>query len=238
MTIDFDGSTFFFPDLANKRIYTKQINIDGTASLNMYELKELPKEEVFTITWENLSQMYKDLNLLCDFNIWNFKKGRRVSFFDGKLFNKNTWDAMMDEYVNAYFGKYVNVDNRDIDSYNTRPTLIGADIEVQHAHSCPACIQTPANTASNTYVYTSNPPIQEAKTPNEYNIVCPKCPECPPCPQCPPCPPCPEHHHHHKEKDITEKKFKKCKDWKKKKKKKKKKHHHHHCHNCGNCYYC
>jgi hypothetical protein len=23
MTIDFDGSTFFFPDLANKRIYTK-----------------------------------------------------------------------------------------------------------------------------------------------------------------------------------------------------------------------
>lgn len=155
------------------------------------------------------------------------------------IVNKNTWDAMMDEYVNAYFGKYVNVDNRDIDSYNTRPTLIGADIEVQHAHSCPACIQTPANTASNTYVYTSNPPIQEAKTPNEYNIVCPKCPECPPCPQCPPCPPCPEHHHHHKEKDITEKKFKKCKDWKKKKKKKKKKHHHHHhCHNCGHCYYC
>ena len=26
MTIDFDGSTFFFPDTANKRIYTKQIN--------------------------------------------------------------------------------------------------------------------------------------------------------------------------------------------------------------------
>lgn len=42
MTIDFDGSIFFFPDLANGRIYTKQINMDGTASLNMYELKELP----------------------------------------------------------------------------------------------------------------------------------------------------------------------------------------------------
>ena len=41
-TIDFDGSIFFFPDLANKRIYTKQINLDGTCSLNMYELKELP----------------------------------------------------------------------------------------------------------------------------------------------------------------------------------------------------
>lgn len=40
--IDFDGSIFFFPDVANKRIYTKQINLDGTATLNMYELKEIP----------------------------------------------------------------------------------------------------------------------------------------------------------------------------------------------------
>ena len=44
-SIDFDGSVFYFPDLANKRIYTKQINMDGTASLNMYELRELPVEE-------------------------------------------------------------------------------------------------------------------------------------------------------------------------------------------------
>lgn len=42
--IDFDGSIFYFPDLANKRIYTKQINLDGTAILNMYELKEIPVE--------------------------------------------------------------------------------------------------------------------------------------------------------------------------------------------------
>ena len=41
-SIDFDGSIFYFPDLANKRIYTKQINMDGTATLNMYELKETP----------------------------------------------------------------------------------------------------------------------------------------------------------------------------------------------------
>ena len=44
MSIDFDGSVFYFPDLANRRIYTKQINIDGTASINMYELKEIPME--------------------------------------------------------------------------------------------------------------------------------------------------------------------------------------------------
>lgn len=41
-TIDFDGSVFYFPDLANRRIYTKQINLDGTSTINMYELKEMP----------------------------------------------------------------------------------------------------------------------------------------------------------------------------------------------------
>lgn len=44
MSIDFDGSVFFFPDLANKKIYTKQINADGTATLNMYGLEDLPQE--------------------------------------------------------------------------------------------------------------------------------------------------------------------------------------------------
>lgn len=43
-SIDFDGSTFYFPDLANKKIYTKTVQSDGTALLNMYELKPLPKD--------------------------------------------------------------------------------------------------------------------------------------------------------------------------------------------------
>lgn len=38
-SIDFDGSIFYFTDVANKKIYTKQINMDGTASINTYELK-------------------------------------------------------------------------------------------------------------------------------------------------------------------------------------------------------
>ena len=41
-SIDFDGSVFYFPDLANRRIYTKQINMDGTPSFNVYELKNEP----------------------------------------------------------------------------------------------------------------------------------------------------------------------------------------------------
>lgn len=43
--IDFDGSVFYFTDVANKRIYTKQINIDGTVSINLYELKELSADQ-------------------------------------------------------------------------------------------------------------------------------------------------------------------------------------------------
>lgn len=40
--IDFDGSVFYFPDAANKTIYTKQINLDGTALVNMYVLQDIP----------------------------------------------------------------------------------------------------------------------------------------------------------------------------------------------------
>lgn len=40
--VDFDGSIFYFPNLANDKIYTKQINLDGTSSIKVYELTEVP----------------------------------------------------------------------------------------------------------------------------------------------------------------------------------------------------
>lgn len=40
--IDLDGSLHVFTDIPHKRIYTKQINLDGTASLNVYNLDEAP----------------------------------------------------------------------------------------------------------------------------------------------------------------------------------------------------
>lgn len=40
--IDFDGSIFIFPDFAHKRVYTKQVTMDGTASINTYSLDEAP----------------------------------------------------------------------------------------------------------------------------------------------------------------------------------------------------
>lgn len=45
-SIEFDGSIFYFPDLANHCIYTKQINNDGTASINLYELKQIPVNNI------------------------------------------------------------------------------------------------------------------------------------------------------------------------------------------------
>ena len=71
--IDFDGSIFYFPDLANKRIYTKQINIDGTASLYVYELRELPVENEASgfvpsvekfVTREEFERVLEQLQLL------------------------------------------------------------------------------------------------------------------------------------------------------------------------------
>lgn len=42
MSINFDGSIFFFPDLASKRVYSKQILQDGTPNYKVYEEKALP----------------------------------------------------------------------------------------------------------------------------------------------------------------------------------------------------
>ena len=39
--IDLDGSLHVFTDIPHRKIYTKQINLDGTASLNTYSLDEL-----------------------------------------------------------------------------------------------------------------------------------------------------------------------------------------------------
>lgn len=38
--IDLDGSLFVFPDMGNKKVHTKQINLDGTATINTYTLEK------------------------------------------------------------------------------------------------------------------------------------------------------------------------------------------------------
>lgn len=57
--------------------------------------EDIPREQTFVATWENLAELYHDIHLalLFDFNIWHGRKGRRVSFFDSSLFDRNTWDV-------------------------------------------------------------------------------------------------------------------------------------------------
>lgn len=43
--IDLDGSVYVFTDIGNKKIYTKQFNLDGTATLNVYSLVEGENED-------------------------------------------------------------------------------------------------------------------------------------------------------------------------------------------------
>ena len=67
--IDFDGSVFYFPDLANKKIYTKQINMDGTASLKVYDQIETVPEEKETptyVTQEEFSELKKRIDELAE----------------------------------------------------------------------------------------------------------------------------------------------------------------------------
>lgn len=60
-SVDFDGSISYFPDLANKRIYTKYINMDGTATVLMYELKEMPAATTQYITREEFEAVINQL---------------------------------------------------------------------------------------------------------------------------------------------------------------------------------
>ena len=66
-SIDFDGSVFYFPDLVNHKIYTKQINMDGTCSFNVYQYVEpaiqtyITREE-FDAAIEQLKQTFAASN--------------------------------------------------------------------------------------------------------------------------------------------------------------------------------
>ena len=46
--IDFDGSLFYFPDIANKKIYTKAIGMDGNVIINVYELKTITDQSMIS----------------------------------------------------------------------------------------------------------------------------------------------------------------------------------------------
>lgn len=61
--IDLDGSLFVFPDIGNNKIHTKQINLDGTATIRTYVLElENKKEEKQYIEKGEFENMVNKMN--------------------------------------------------------------------------------------------------------------------------------------------------------------------------------
>ena len=63
--IDFDGSTFYFPDASNERIYTKQIGLNGQAILRMYQLSDMPQPQqtVDFVSKDEFNKAIEDLKM-------------------------------------------------------------------------------------------------------------------------------------------------------------------------------
>lgn len=59
--IDFDGSLFVFPDVANKKIYTKQIKLDGTAEMKVFTQVESSPPAPAYVTREELDSTIEAL---------------------------------------------------------------------------------------------------------------------------------------------------------------------------------
>lgn len=65
--IDLDGSMYVFTDVANKRIYTKQILLDETAELKTYVLEEQKQAQTNTNSSYVLQQDFEEaINILTE----------------------------------------------------------------------------------------------------------------------------------------------------------------------------
>ena len=60
--IDLDGSIAIFPDLGNKKIYTKRINMDGTAALQTYSLDEKVAATEEYVTKDEIQELKQTLD--------------------------------------------------------------------------------------------------------------------------------------------------------------------------------
>ena len=73
------------------KTYNNGTYIDTHYARTLQEESEI-KDDIVFINWDNLSEMYCRYSLLLPFGIWNFKRGRIVSFFSGNPFKKDFRD--------------------------------------------------------------------------------------------------------------------------------------------------
>ena len=71
--------------------YNNEVKVGNTSGFIIADENEI-KEKTIPITWENLEEVYYNYGLSVPFNIWNFKRGRVISFFEGGLTDKNRRD--------------------------------------------------------------------------------------------------------------------------------------------------
>lgn len=71
--------------------YNNEVKVGNTSGFTIADESEV-KEETIPITWENLEEVYHDHGLSLAFNLWHFKRGRTISFYDGIFVEKNRRD--------------------------------------------------------------------------------------------------------------------------------------------------
>ena len=83
-------------------------------------LEEEPKDFSEKITWDNLAEKYTQYGINLYFNVWNFKKGRVVSFFNNKFFPKpyekdvKEWKNPLDIVVKVTYKKYTTMSIEEV----------------------------------------------------------------------------------------------------------------------------
>lgn len=73
--------------------YTTKLNgeIINTSRASCICAEEEVKDEVISITWENLKDFHYQYGFVCGFNVWNTKKGQCIGL-SGKAFsNRKEW---------------------------------------------------------------------------------------------------------------------------------------------------
>lgn len=75
-------------------VYNNNEYISTSSDIGLIEESLVPLEEysLNITTWDTLSSFYEQNGLLVPFTLYNTKRGRRICFFEPRIFNKNTWD--------------------------------------------------------------------------------------------------------------------------------------------------
>lgn len=75
------------------KIYHNNILIETrVGSYFLCEEDKKPEDGTSILNWDNVSQFYKSHSLKCNFNLWETKRGKLISFFNFNIFKKETWD--------------------------------------------------------------------------------------------------------------------------------------------------